>query len=179
MLSVDTNGKFAIIEMEAAPGGGSPFHYHTTFAKTFTAIDGALSVKLRGTKRNTIYPGEEFFVDKYVVHRFWNDTDKPIRFHVRMEPACQGFLDALTIIYGLSVDGQYTPKGIPKNRDHRAIVIKISDTCLSGFYSLFRKALLRRAEKAEKAGIRDQLYRRYCMPVAQGKEEEQKGENKG
>jgi quercetin dioxygenase-like cupin family protein len=42
----ETNNEFILVEVELAPGGGTPKHYHTTFNETFIPIQGVLGVEV-------------------------------------------------------------------------------------------------------------------------------------
>ena len=44
--AAETSGELMLVEVELAPGGGNPPHYHTSFSERFTPIVGELSVQL-------------------------------------------------------------------------------------------------------------------------------------
>ena len=161
--STDTNGKYNLVDVEMAPGGHVAAHYHTVFTKTFYAIDGVLDVKIKGRTKH-LHSGEFAFVDKREVHSFSNPSNTPIRFRVKMEPASVGFIQSLIIANGLAADGLTNGKGLPKNLDHLAVLLRHSNSRLAGWPSLFDRMLMRRALKAEQNGVKEMLIRRYWQP---------------
>ncbi|MBA2715375.1 MAG: hypothetical protein H0U55_17720 [Rubrobacteraceae bacterium] len=44
--SEETGGELTLIEIEVAPGGGTPPHYHKTYDEHFEVLAGALEVLL-------------------------------------------------------------------------------------------------------------------------------------
>lgn len=157
----DTNNEYILVEVELAPGGGNDRHYHTTFDETFMPVQGVLGVEvektqllLQGNATATAYKNE--------VHRFYNPGNETIRFRVKIFPAQPRFLESLCIGYGLADDGKTNSKGIPKKLDHLAVLLEHADTRLTGFYALIESWLLRRARRARKKGVLNQLLEQYC-----------------
>jgi quercetin dioxygenase-like cupin family protein len=158
----ETNGSHILVEVELAPGGGTPKHYHTTFNETFIPVDGVLGVdvggkqlRLDGTGEATAHTNE--------IHRFYNPGKETIRFQVKIFPAEKRFLESLCIGYGLADDGLANDKGIPKKFDHLAVLMEHSDTRFTGFLALIEPFLLWKARKARKKGVMDELQNRYCQ----------------
>jgi quercetin dioxygenase-like cupin family protein len=158
----ETNGDHILVEVELAPGRGTPKHYHTTFNETFIPVEGVLGVdmgkiqlRLQGTKTATAKMNE--------VHRFHNPGKDPIRFQVKIFPAENRFLESLCIGYGLADDGLTNDKGIPKKFDHLAVLMEHADSRFTGFLSLIEPLLLRRARKAKKRGVLKKLLEQYCQ----------------
>lgn len=160
--SDETNGSHLLVEVELAPGGGTPKHYHTTYSETFIPVEGVLGVdvgktqlRLDGLQQATAHKNE--------IHRFYNPGKETIRFHVKIFPAENRFLESLCIGYGLADDGLTTDKGIPKKFDHLAVLMQHSDTRFTGLLRLIEPFLLRRARKAKKKGVLDALRQKYCQ----------------
>ncbi|MBK7123633.1 MAG: cupin domain-containing protein [Chitinophagaceae bacterium] len=71
--------------MEVAPGGGVDRHYHKTYTETFTCLEGELQVQL-GKQVLTLQPGDApVTVEKNVLHRFVNNSNRPNVSGVRIQ----------------------------------------------------------------------------------------------
>lgn len=158
----ETNNDHILVEVELAPGGGTPRHYHTSFNETFMHVEGVLGVdvgkqqlRLKGNESATAYKKES--------HRFYNPGKTTIRFHVKIFPAEQRFIESLCIGYGLAEDGLTNNKGIPKKFDHLAVLMDHADSRFTGFLSVVEAILLRRARRARKKGVLDELRKKYCI----------------
>jgi len=157
----DTNNEYLLVEVELAVGGGTPKHYHTSFTEEFIAVEGTLGISLN-KKQLLLHPGESAAAKKMEVHRFFNPVEPPIRFHVKITPAQNRFLESLCIGYGLAEDGKTTKKGVPKRMDHLAVMLQHSDTRLTGLIAVAEPFFLRRAAKAKRKGVLDELIQTYC-----------------
>jgi quercetin dioxygenase-like cupin family protein len=158
----ETGGDHILVEVELAPGGGTPKHYHTTFDETFVAIEGTVGIAL-GKNKLLLNHGQQATAKRNEVHRFFNPGTDKIRFHVKISPAENRFLESLCIGYGLADDGLANNKGIPKKFDHLAVLLEHSDSRFPGFLSLIEPILLRRAKKAREKGVLNDLIRQYCQ----------------
>ena len=156
----ETNNEYLLVEVELEPKGGNGLHYHTSFAEEFIPIDGELGIQLE-EKNIILTPGQKSTAQANQLHRFYNPGKKPIRFHVRIAPAQEGFLKALSIGYGLAGDGLTNKKGIPKKLDHLALVLELSETRFKGVLGLVTPLLLKRAKRARKKGVYDALVEKY------------------
>lgn len=159
--SNETGGAYTLIEVELHPGSGNQLHYHTKVAKKFTAIKGEL-VLVMGRKQVHLQAGGALTVPADKLHRFYNPGESPIIFQVKLTPGNEQFEHGLAITYGLAEDGKLNKKGIPKNLDHRALLMSFTDTAIPGFYSLIEPILKWRAEMAMKRGLHLELIKRYC-----------------
>jgi quercetin dioxygenase-like cupin family protein len=158
----DTGGAYLLVEVELAAGGGNNLHYHTSYSETFIPVEGVLGIDLE-KKKLRLQPGDTAVAEKMQVHRFYNPGNTPVRFHVKIAPAYQPFLETVAMGYGLASDGRVTKKGMPKKLDHLAILLQHSDTRLPGIYSYIESFLLWRAAKAEKRGVKRELLEQYCQ----------------
>jgi quercetin dioxygenase-like cupin family protein len=160
-LSNETGGAYTLIEVELQPGSGNHFHYHTRLAKKFTAIKGEL-VLVMGRQQLRLQAGESVMVPADRLHRFYNPSDKPITFQIKLTPGHERFEHGLAITYGLAEDGKLNKKGIPKNLDQMALLMSFTDTGVPGFFSLIDSVLKWRAGMAMKRGLHLELIKRYC-----------------
>lgn len=160
--SEETGGDHILVEVELAPGGGTPKHYHTSFNETFIPVEGILGVDV-GKKEFRLQHYQTATAKRNQVHRFYNPGEQTIRFRVKISPAENRFLESLCIGYGLADDGLTNNKGVPKKLDHLAVILEHSDTRFTGLLSLVEPFLLRRAKKARKKGVMKELIEHYCQ----------------
>lgn len=157
----ETGYTYTEIDVDLQPGGGTPPHTHKTYAETFQVIQGELTI-YAGGERFTLVPGDEITAKAGMVHRFANESKKPVRFKVLVNPGHTGFENALYILYGLAADGMTNKKGIPKKMSHLAIVNDISDMNLSGPLKIMQPYLRYLARKARRTGADRRLIHQYC-----------------
>ncbi|MHA4847400.1 cupin domain-containing protein [Flavitalea antarctica] len=157
----ETGNDHILVEVELAPGGGTPKHYHTSFTETFIPVEGELGVDV-GKKSYRLRSSQEAVARPKEIHRFYNPGKETIRFHVRISPAENRFLESLWLGYGLADDGLCNNQGIPKRFDHLAVLLEHSDSRFTGFIGIIEPFLLRRARKARKRGVMKELIERYC-----------------
>lgn len=163
--SAETGGAYTLVQVELEPGGGNALHYHTNFDEEFTALDGTLSIGLKKRQLH-LKPGEKALARIGQLHRFYNASTEPIRFQVKLTPGSDSFEKAIAIGYGLAGDGLTNKSGVPKKLDHLAVMLELSNTRLTGFLALITPFLLRRAKRARKKGILQELENKYCpQPV--------------
>jgi mannose-6-phosphate isomerase-like protein (cupin superfamily) len=106
--SEETGGERTLIEVEVAPGGGTPPHYHKTYQEGFEVLEGELEVHVGGEMR-TLRVGEKATVPLDTLHNFHNPTGEPTTFLVEPRPGSEGFEKALKAGYGLASDGRNPP----------------------------------------------------------------------
>lgn len=160
--SAETNGQCTEVMVTLIPGGGTPMHYHTTFAETFIATRGDLTIGLDKGRSVILQPGESFTASRTVLHRFYNATKHPIHFKVLIQPGSEGFEQSLRIMYGLATDGLTNDRSIPKRLIHTAILFKLGDLNGKGILTLLGPLLKYLANKAKKNGIEELLVNKYC-----------------
>ena len=157
----ETGNDHVLVEVELAPGGGTPKHYHTSYNETFIPMDGILGVDV-GKKIFRLQKDEQATASKNEIHRFYNPGKETIRFQVKISPAENRFIDSLCIGYGLADDGLTNDKGIPKKFDHLAVLMEHSDSRFTGFLKLIEPFILRRSRRAREKGVLKELMERYC-----------------
>ena len=156
----ETGGKFSLVEVELAPGGGVGIHYHKTYSEKFDCLEGELSVQA-GRKVHTLSPGETVIAQPFVNHRFFNRSKHTAKFSVELRPGIHGFEQSLQVAYGLARDGQTNSKGFPANGLALAWLFDISESNLPGWRSVFEFILRRQAAKARKIGLDKELVEKY------------------
>jgi quercetin dioxygenase-like cupin family protein len=159
--SEETGGEYTLIEIEVAPGGGNPPHYHKTYDEYFEVVEGALEV-LVGKETLTLRPGEKAVAEKNTLHRFRNPTAEPTTFLVKLRPGSAGFEKALKAGYGLAADGRTFADGTPKNPYHLAVLLEWSEMRVPGVFTLAEPLLSLLAKRARRKGIDRELNEEYC-----------------
>ena len=159
--SNESGGAHTLIEMELQPGDGNRLHYHKYITEKFTAIRGELWVEV-GRDRIRLQPGESTMAPADVVHRFYNPGSRSIIFRIKLTPGHEMFEQSLVIAYGLAADGRVYKNGIPKNPDHLALLMSMTDTGIPGVFSFIQPYMKWRGQKAIENGMHHELLRRYC-----------------
>ena len=159
----ETDNKFTLVEVELAPGGSNPLHYHKSYSETFFVLKGNLGVTI-GREEMVLKEGEAFTVPAYKPHRFFNpSTSESTCFSVKLEPGSTGFENALQMLYGLANDKGTNGKGIPKNIFDMSLFITWGDTNMPGFLSMIQPLFGLFSRIATKRGRATELFNRYCQ----------------
>lgn len=157
----ESEGAQTLVEVELAPGGGNGLHYHRSFDERFTAVEGDLGVQI-GTEKRTLRNGESVLAPRGTVHRFFNETDKPVRFLVEIAPGSAGFENALHVAYGLARDGHVNGEGMPTNPLALGLLTEWSDTRLVGPLALINPVMNLLARIGRRRGLDAALIVRYA-----------------
>jgi quercetin dioxygenase-like cupin family protein len=158
--SAESGGARTLLRVELQPGGGTPPHFHKTYAEHFTAVDGVVTVHVNGTDHE-LAPGESAEAPAGSRHFFKNRSGEVIVFEVELRPGHSGFEKAGWIGYGLAVDDRTNSQGIPKNPLHLALLLQMSEMRLPGVYTVVEPLLGLLARVARWRGVDRELERRY------------------
>jgi quercetin dioxygenase-like cupin family protein len=156
----ESGGHRTLLEIELAPGGGNELHRHLTYAERFVAVDGELTVRVDGLD-HVLRPGDEATAEAGVMHRFSNETDELVRFHVELTPGHRGMEQVLQIGYGLAEDGKTNSKGIPKNLVQAAVLMKLGEIRVAGAIRLLTPLFHVLAAWGRRRGVDAALAERY------------------
>jgi len=156
----ESNGKHTLVEVDMAAGGGNGLHYHKTLFERFECLEGELKVQT-GKTIHTLKQGDVVTAEPFVIHRFFNDSDKPCKFRVLISPGSRGFEETLQIAYGIARDGIVNKKGMPAKLSHLAVLLDLSETNLPGWQSIIGKVLKWVSRRAEKRGVTAALRKKY------------------
>lgn len=158
--SEETEGHYSEGELEIYPGGGNQMHTHSAFEETFTAVKGILGVAVRN-KKYYLNPGESLAVPINTPHHFFNDSNDAVTCRIKFIPGHEDFVKGLAIGYGLAADGKTNSKGKPKNLQHLALLISLTDTKPVGLFGSIFPALKWLAKRARKNGTEKALLEKY------------------
>src|SRR5450432_220434 len=159
--SKETGGAYTLIEIDLGKSDGPPLHYHKTFSEKFEVKEGILFLQV-GKDRKKLNIGESFLVPAGMPHRFYNESDANVKFHITLEPGHTGMENFIKIFYGLASDGLTDEKGKPKNFAHLAVALTISDSNAPGLLSILSPIIRIVANRAKKNGKEKWLLDRYC-----------------
>ncbi len=159
--SKESGGAHTLIEMELQPGNGNRLHYHKYITEKFIAIRGELWVEL-GRQKIRLQPGQSVTAPADVVHRFYNPGKRSVIFRIKLTPGNEMFEQSVVIACGLAADGRVYKNGVPKNLDHAALLMSMTDTAIPGLFSFIQPYMKWRGNKAIENGLHHELLRRYC-----------------
>jgi len=159
--SEETNGEYTLIEIDLGKSDGPPLHYHNAFSEKFQVQEGVLYVQV-GKDKKILNVGESVIVPAGTSHRFYNNTNDKVKFHITLKPGHTGMENFIKIFYGLASDGLTDKKGKPKNFAHLAVALIISDSNAKGWMSLLSPIIRSVAKRAKKDGTEKWLLDRYC-----------------
>lgn len=159
--STETNGAYTLIEIDLGKSDGPPLHYHKAFSEKFEVKEGILFLQIGKDKRK-LNIGDSFTVPAGTSHRFYNETEDMVKFHITLRPGHTGMENFIKIFYGLASDGLTDKKGKPKNFAHLAVALIMSDSNAPGWMSLLSPILRGAAKRAKKNGTEKWLLDRYC-----------------
>ena len=159
--SAETEGEYTLIEIDLGKSDGPPLHYHNAFSETFEVREGVLYLQA-GKEKRKLNTGESFTVPAGTPHRFYNEANNMVKFHITLHPGHTGMENFIKIIYGLASDGLSDKNGKPKNFAHLAVALQISDTNAPGWMSLLSPVIRGVAKRAKKNGTEKWLLDKYC-----------------
>ena len=159
--SAETNGAYTLIEIDLGKSEGPPLHYHRAFTETFEVKEGVLYLQTGKLKRK-LNVGESVTVPAGTPHRFYNESENWVKFHITLHPGHAGMENFIKIFYGLASDGLTNKKGKPKNFSHLAVALTLSDSNASGWMSFLSPLIRRAAKRARKDGTQKWLLNTYC-----------------
>ena len=149
------------MEIDLGKSNGPPLHYHNAFSEKFEVKEGVLYMQV-GKNKRTLNVGDSVLVPAGTNHRFYNETNDMVKFHITLEPGHAGMENFIKIMYGLAEDGFSDKNGKPNNFAHLAVVLIMSDSNASGWMSLLSLIVRESAKRAKKNGTEKWLLDRYC-----------------
>jgi quercetin dioxygenase-like cupin family protein len=159
--SSETGGAYTRMRVELGPDGGAQPHYHRVREEIFTVLEGELEMTLDGEVRR-LNAGETLSVSKGATHGFWNRSDDPVVFEVKLVPGHLGFENVTRVGAGLERDGLVNKKGVPKGFPTLCLMAEWSETLLPGpFFALLAPIFRWGARRAEARGLAAELIERY------------------
>ena len=102
-----------VTELHLTPGARVALeHMHPEVDESFEVVEGRLGWKLDG-KTGTAGPGESVTIPRGSWHDWWQVGDEPTVARVTVTPG-DGFVNLISTLWGVGVDGFTDAKGAPK-----------------------------------------------------------------
>jgi mannose-6-phosphate isomerase-like protein (cupin superfamily) len=161
-LFEETNGKRTVTESVVQPGKGVPLHYHLDCTEYYEVLDGELSMQL-GKEIKTLKKGEYLLVPKKTNHRYFNDSNGPVKFKAVIQPGNFGSQLLITTLNGLARDGKVNRKGLPKSLLLFAYLSVAAGSNIPGFMSFLQPLLKWLYKRAVSKGIEKELLAKYYV----------------
>lgn len=158
--SAETGGARTLLEVDLAPGGGTPPHRHHTYEERFHVNEGTLVVEVDGIE-HVLGPGESACAPAGSVHRFVNHSVARASFDCELRPGHTGFERALRVTYALAAEGRVDRQSRPRNPLHGAVLLRWSEMGLPGKQAVLDRPLRALARIAALCGVERRLQRRY------------------
>ncbi len=117
----ETNGRFALVDLQVAPDDGTPPHIHHAEDEMFYVLEGELSVWADG-KKTVATPGAFVYIPMGVVHAFRNETQSSVRFLCGITPA--GF-EQFFVAIGMPVSAE-TPTPPPVGPEFGELIVRLA-----------------------------------------------------
>ncbi len=159
--SAETNGAYTLMEIDLGKSSGPPLHYHNAFSEKFEVKEGVLYLQV-GTDKKILNAGDSVTVEPGTPHRFYNEANEMVKFHITFAPGHLGMENFIKIFYGLAADGFSDKNGKPKSFAHLAVALVMSDSNAPGWMSLLSPLLKGVAKRAKNNGTEKWLLDRYC-----------------
>lgn len=122
-----SDGAYSLLLVTLEKGGHNPLHFHTKFVEEFVAVSGVLGLQV---EQDILYlqPKEAKVILPNTLHCFFNPSDEPISFRVKLTPGQPNFENFIKVLFGLVRDGKTTKQQYPFNVFYSAILFYWSDT---------------------------------------------------
>lgn len=127
-----SGGAYSLLLVTLEKGGRNPLHFHTKFVEEFVAVSGVLGLQV---EQDILYlqPKEAKIILPNTLHCFFNPTDAPISFQVKLTPGQPDFETFIKVLFGLVRDGKTTKRQYPFNVFYSAILFYWGDTQMNNF----------------------------------------------
>ena len=126
----ETNGKITEFNLTLASGSKwakRPRHFHPYQTETFKVLSGELNLTA-GSKHYILKPSDpKITVDRFVLHSFWNASDKEVIFRAEIFPP-KNIEKGLRITYDLANKGKVGKSLIPYNPFYILILMGYVDS---------------------------------------------------
>lgn len=161
-LCEETNGTRTVAEITLDPFGAVPMHYHNEFSEYYEVLDGELKMQI-GKEIRTLRKGEYALIPIKMVHRYFNATDRTVKFKVVIQPGNIGYQLLVSVLNGLARDGRVKRNGLPGNWIIRGYLSVASGSNVPGFLSWIQPLLNWLYKIAVKRGVDKQLLAKYYV----------------
>lgn len=158
----ETNGTRTVAEVVLKEGGRIPLHYHNEFSEYYEVLEGELKLQV-GKEIRSLKPGDYHLIPVKQLHRYFNDSGKPVRFKVVIQPGNIGYQLLISVLNGLARDKKVRRNGLPKNWLVFAYVSVAAGSNIPGIMSFLQPVLNWLYRLAIKRKIDKQLMMKYYL----------------
>jgi mannose-6-phosphate isomerase-like protein (cupin superfamily) len=159
-LFEETNGKRTVTESTVKPGKGVPLHYHHECTEYYEVLEGELKMQM-DNEIKTLKKGDYLLVPVKKNHRYFNESNSPVKFKAVIQPGNFGSQLLITVLNGLARDGKVNRKGLPKSWLLFGYLSVAAGSNIPGLMSLLQPVLTWLYRKAIKKGIDKELLAKY------------------
>jgi len=161
-LCEETSGTRTVAEVILKSGGKIPLHYHFEFSEYYEVLEGELKMQV-GKEIKTLHKGEYLLIPVKTAHRYFNESDKEVKFKVVIQPGNVGYQLLVSVLNGLARDKKVNKQGLPKNWLIRGYLSVASGSNVPGILSWLQPILNWLYKLAIKKKIDKQLLAKYYM----------------
>ena len=153
-LCEETNGTRTVAEITLGNGGKVPLHYHYEFSEYYEVLEGELKMQV-GNEIKTLHNGDYLLIPVKMIHKYFNQSDRDVRFKVVIQPGNIGYQLLVSVLNGLARDKRVNKQGLPTNWLIRGYLSVASGSNVPGILSwlqpllnwLYKLALKRKVDK--------------------------------
>lgn len=156
----ETKGTRTVAEITVKPGGKIPLHYHHEFSEYYEVVEGELHIQV-GKEIKVLHKGDYLLVPVKTNHRYFNTSDKPVKFKVVIQPGNIGFQLLVAVLNGLARDKMVTRSGLPRNLLVFGYISVVAGSNVPGIMSFLQPLLNWFHKLAVRKGIDRYLLAKY------------------
>ena len=125
-------------------------------------MEGELKMQV-GKEIKTLHKGDYLLVPVKMVHKYFNESDRDVKFKVVIQPGNIGYQLLVSVLNGLARDRKVNRKGLPKNWLIRGYLSVASGSNIPGFLSWLQPILNWLYKIAIKKKVDKLLLAKYYM----------------
>ena len=161
-LCEETGGTRTVAEVTLKSGGNIPLHYHNEFSEYYEVLEGELKMQV-GNEIKTLQKGDYLLVPANMVHKYFNESDRDVKFKVVIQPGNIGYQLLVSVLNGLARDKRVNKQGLPTNWLIRGYLSVASGSNVPGILSWLQPLLNWLYKLAIKRKVDKQLLAKYYV----------------
>jgi len=161
-LCEETSGTRTVAEVTLKSGGNIPLHYHNEFSEYYEVLEGELKMQV-GNEIKTLHKGEYLLIPVKMVHKYFNESDRDVKFKVVIQPGNIGYQLLVSVLNGLARDKRVNKQGLPTNWLIRGYLSVASGSNVPGILSWLQPLLNWLYKLAIKRKVDKQLLAKYYV----------------
>ena len=161
-LCEETSGTRTVAEVTLKSGGNIPLHYHNEFSEYYEVLEGELKMQV-GNEIKTLHKGDYLLIPVKMVHKYFNVSDRDVKFKVVIQPGNIGYQLLVSVLNGLARDKRVNKQGLPTNWLIRGYLSVASGSNVPGILSWLQPLLNWLYKLAIKRKVDKQLLAKYYV----------------